>query len=599
MGLFRCTSALLAAVVVVATAWTQPARAGAGPTTLLIEGTVRAVVIDSFGYATGAEHVYSVETDDGAHVPVDLQDAPADGRFRGELVVEGPVAAALDDKGLLPRAGGAIAEDSRAGRAAVEVAEGVGEPLTVAAADVAAAVTTTAAGDHRVYVALLDNRGTGTLPSTSSAAQAVGTSLDYWEEQAAGGVGQMLLGAAVVSYRSTVSETSGADCGTASVKGRGALWAEAAREFPGVDFAATGNHLVVGVRPSCGMLGIATVGSSVTSGGRVIMTFGTGEAFVGTHELGHNLGLDHANLDACPLVNPISCEYYDVYSPMGFAIGNSPPPALGSLYRSELGVEQPGEIVPVALAGGATSSTQTFTLQPRGALSGQRGLLVTDPATGVVYSVDLRTRTGRDTGAFYGSGSGLQPQGFTPPSYPSGVVIERQRRDITPLGTSLLETYLVTHAGVGALRTGAAFVPSGSLTITVVELASTAVVKVDLGTGTPAVVPVTTPSTSPAGPSASPSVPQGTLSGATPRITGTPKVGRTLKVKVGSWSPKPRFTYQWFANGKKITAKGTKASFTLTSTQKGKRITVKVTASRTGYTTVTKTSKKTKRVAKK
>lgn len=88
------------------------------------------------------------------------------------------------------------------------------------------------------------------------------------------------------------------------------------------------------------------------------------------------------------------------------------------------------------------------------------------------------------------------------------------------------------------------------------------------------------------------------LAASTPRISGTAKVGRTLKVTVGSWSPRPTFRYQWFANGRKISSKSTKASFRLTSRQKGKRITVRVTGTRTGYATVSKMSKKTKKVAR-
>jgi hypothetical protein len=90
----------------------------------------------------------------------------------------------------------------------------------------------------------------------------------------------------------------------------------------------------------------------------------------------------------------------------------------------------------------------------------------------------------------------------------------------------------------------------------------------------------------------------GTFSAATPRISGTARVGRTLKVRVGSWSPRPStFHYRWYANGKRIASKGTRSWIRLTSKQRGKRITVRVTGTKSGYTTVIKTSKRTKRVA--
>lgn len=83
----------------------------------------------------------------------------------------------------------------------------------------------------------------------------------------------------------------------------------------------------------------------------------------------------------------------------------------------------------------------------------------------------------------------------------------------------------------------------------------------------------------------------------TPKVTGTAKVGKTLKVNLGTWSPKSgtKFSYAWYASGKAI--KNAKASkFKLTKAQKGKKITVKVTAKKSGYITVTKASKATAKV---
>jgi hypothetical protein len=84
-----------------------------------------------------------------------------------------------------------------------------------------------------------------------------------------------------------------------------------------------------------------------------------------------------------------------------------------------------------------------------------------------------------------------------------------------------------------------------------------------------------------------------------PKITGTAKVGKTLKAALGTWSPKTgtKFSYQWYANGKAIKA-ATKSSLKLAKAQKGKKITVKVTASKTGYKKTSKTSKATAKVKK-
>jgi len=80
-----------------------------------------------------------------------------------------------------------------------------------------------------------------------------------------------------------------------------------------------------------------------------------------------------------------------------------------------------------------------------------------------------------------------------------------------------------------------------------------------------------------------------------PKISGTAKVGKKLKAKVGTWSPKPKFTYQWYAGGKAIKG-ATKATLKLKKAQKGKKITVKVTAKKTNYATKTKASKATAKV---
>ncbi|MFE5710542.1 hypothetical protein ACFQ7J_06910 [Streptomyces sp. NPDC056501] len=68
-----------------------------------------------------------------------------------------------------------------------------------------------------------------------------------------------------------------------------------------------------------------------------------------------------------------------------------------------------------------------------------------------------------------------------------------------------------------------------------------------------------------------------------PYTTGTVKVGRTLTLNRGTWTPAPTsYAYQWYANGRAISG-ATKAWFTLTKTQRGTKITVRVTAYRTGH----------------
>jgi hypothetical protein len=82
-----------------------------------------------------------------------------------------------------------------------------------------------------------------------------------------------------------------------------------------------------------------------------------------------------------------------------------------------------------------------------------------------------------------------------------------------------------------------------------------------------------------------------------PKITGTAKVGKTLKATVKAVSPKVTAKYQWYANGKAIKG-ATKAKLKLKKAQKGKKITVKVTYKKTNYVTATAKSKATKKVKK-
>ena len=83
-----------------------------------------------------------------------------------------------------------------------------------------------------------------------------------------------------------------------------------------------------------------------------------------------------------------------------------------------------------------------------------------------------------------------------------------------------------------------------------------------------------------------------------PVISGTAKVGRTLKVSKGTWNLAPTsYAYQWYANGKAVSG-ATKSSLVLKSAQKGKKITVKVVAHRTGHKDGSAVSKATKAVAK-
>jgi|GEM_PF-1300172 len=85
----------------------------------------------------------------------------------------------------------------------------------------------------------------------------------------------------------------------------------------------------------------------------------------------------------------------------------------------------------------------------------------------------------------------------------------------------------------------------------------------------------------------------------TPTISGTAKVGYTLAAdsKYKKWSPRPTSVkYQWNSDGAPIDG-ATASKYKVAPTDIGHAITVSVTGSKTGYASVTKTSKSTKIVA--
>ncbi|QXT63348.1 hypothetical protein [Tessaracoccus palaemonis] len=92
------------------------------------------------------------------------------------------------------------------------------------------------------------------------------------------------------------------------------------------------------------------------------------------------------------------------------------------------------------------------------------------------------------------------------------------------------------------------------------------------------------------------SVAAGSLTTKVPTIKGTAKVGKKLTVIRGTWTSGTSYSYQWYANGSKIKG-ATSKTITVKTAQKGAKITVKVTGRKSGYTTATKVSKATAKVA--
>ncbi|WP_345508666.1 carboxypeptidase regulatory-like domain-containing protein, partial [Terrabacter aeriphilus] len=94
-----------------------------------------------------------------------------------------------------------------------------------------------------------------------------------------------------------------------------------------------------------------------------------------------------------------------------------------------------------------------------------------------------------------------------------------------------------------------------------------------------------------------PVVVAGTVSGPTPTVTGTARVGSTLTATAATWSPAPvTLTYQWYRSGVAVSG-ATGSTYALAAADLGKAMTVRVTGSRSTYASTSKTSAATAAVA--
>ncbi|MDJ1114444.1 ricin-type beta-trefoil lectin domain protein [Microbacterium sp. LX3-4] len=81
----------------------------------------------------------------------------------------------------------------------------------------------------------------------------------------------------------------------------------------------------------------------------------------------------------------------------------------------------------------------------------------------------------------------------------------------------------------------------------------------------------------------------------TPTVTGTPRVGQTLKANMRSWTPGTTLRYQWLANDSPIPG-ATSTTLILGTAQAGKTLRVRVTGEKSGYGSTSRTSIPTVRV---
>lgn len=236
------------------------------------------------------------------------------------------------------------------------------------------------AGVHQLVVLPVVWAAGQTAPTAALQAAADGTAA-YWERQSAGRVDVQQS----VRAPRVVPQPAGCD--------DAAIMSAALAANPGLTPSAT-THVAVHFPaiPTCGFAGRATI-----NGGSIWLN-GAAQPYVLAHELGHNLGLGHANTLTCtsggarvPLAALSSCsvtEYGDDADVMGQGRNATDPGNISTGFAQHLGWAT------VADVGGPVTSATTLDLAPLAGTAALRGLRIQSSA-GPVFA-DYRPAAGPD-----------------------------------------------------------------------------------------------------------------------------------------------------------------------------------------------------------
>ncbi|WBU37368.1 hypothetical protein [Homoserinibacter sp. YIM 151385] len=503
----------------------------------------------------------------------------------GERAEEAAAESAAEDEPLT--------EQDEAGAVAAAVAEEQAEPLPVVAAQVAepAPAQRAPALEHRLYIAVVGPKGGAAHGSFADAAvrSLVAQVGDYWTAQSGGVISRVGI-AGLTRY------TSAIDCGSGMTSVT-RWWDEAGPRFnadPDRFFApGTGRHLVVltpdggdSCRRSLGFVGLGTLGETSDDGGLIQSLVGTRyDAHTLAHELGHNIGLGHANVHTCEIPDtlegtrdgagpwaPTGCRvdpYLDQYDVMGFSIADQPRiPSLSAPGLDRLGFLGDDSREVLALPAGQSDAVASRTIRAIGTGSGPRVLRIVEPGTGVLYWVELRTPVGQDAGikamrdaaGFCGKGSCATEDGYAT-RFGDGIRILKldPSRSTAPDTLALTSQHATSRQGYRdlAIDTDGSWASrSGRIRLDVEWSGTTSArVRVEL--------------------SREPKL------GAAPLGAAIAKDGARLTVVRARFRlPGVTTTTRWYVDGQ-LRATGT--SLTPTAADSGRQITARVTASRAGF----------------